>query len=155
MADIRIKVAKDKAKLVKALRAGEGSTGLFSTYVDILVFSATLGLKYSQYIPFLEHSRKDPDPIPEDHFLSKGVLQVIDLIAVSHTKDPKILSQDKKMEKKKKEIFEFYANGGLEVITNSIKGSQNYQNQILLLLSSNSHKSSESNDFELDFLLNS
>lgn len=39
MTDLRIKVAKDKAKLVKALRAGEGSTGLFQTYVDVMVFA--------------------------------------------------------------------------------------------------------------------
>lgn len=33
MADIRIKVAKDKAKLVKALKVGEGSTGPFQLKV--------------------------------------------------------------------------------------------------------------------------
>jgi hypothetical protein len=38
MADIRIKVAKDKAKLVKALRAGEGSTGPFQTYANVVAF---------------------------------------------------------------------------------------------------------------------
>ena len=43
MADIRIKVAKDKAKLVKALRAGEGSTGPFQTYADVVNFAAAFG----------------------------------------------------------------------------------------------------------------
>jgi hypothetical protein len=39
MADIRIKIAKDKAKLVKALRAGVDSAGLFQTYMDVMVFT--------------------------------------------------------------------------------------------------------------------
>jgi dnd system-associated protein 4 len=45
MADIRIKVAKDKAKLVKALRAGEGSTGPFQTYADVVTFAAAFGFQ--------------------------------------------------------------------------------------------------------------
>lgn len=39
MAEIgRIRVAKDKAELVKSLVSTEGGTGLFQTFVDVIVF---------------------------------------------------------------------------------------------------------------------
>ncbi|NEQ27371.1 MAG: DNA phosphorothioation-associated protein 4, partial [Microcoleus sp. SIO2G3] len=87
MADLRIKVAKDKAKIVKALRAGENSTGIFQTYVDVIVFAATIGLKRGKYIIVSEACKKDPDPVPQEHFASKGYSQIIDLIAITHTGD--------------------------------------------------------------------
>lgn len=134
MADIRIKVAKDKAKLVKALRSGEGSTGLFQTYVDVMVFAATLGAKRGKYIPVSEASKKDPDPIPQEHFISKGHDQTINLLAVTHTKAPKILSSDEELERRRIEIFESYANGGLEILQEALRGSGDSTKQLLLLL---------------------
>jgi dnd system-associated protein 4 len=116
MADTRIKVAKDKAKLVKDLRAGDDSTGLFQTYVDVLVFAASLGAKRGKYIPVSEPSKKDPDPIPQEHFVSKGHDQTISLLAVSHTKDPNILGSNEEAERRRIEIFESYANGGLSIL---------------------------------------
>ncbi|MBM0740247.1 DNA phosphorothioation-associated protein 4 [Phormidium sp. CLA17] len=151
MADLRIKVAKDKAKLVKALRAGEGSTGLFHTYVDVMVFAAALGAKRGKYIPVSEASKKDPDPIPQEHFVSKGHDQTINLLAVNHTKEPKILSSDEELERKRIEIFESYANGGLEIIQEALRGSVDYTKQLLLLLLT--LKSYDlSNDLDIGFL---
>lgn len=151
MADIRIKVAKDKAKLVKALRAGDSSTGLFQTYVDVMVFAATLGARRGKYIPVSEASKKDPDPIPQEHFLSRGHDQTINLLAVSHTKEPKILSNDEELQHKRIEIFESYANGGLEIIQETLRGSNDCTKQILLLLLTVRNNAS-SDDLNLSFL---
>jgi len=45
MADTRVKVAKDKAELVKSLRAdsADDTTKPFQTYAEVLVFAAALG----------------------------------------------------------------------------------------------------------------
>jgi hypothetical protein len=39
MADTRIRIAKDKAELVKALKDGSDLNGPFQTYVDVVAFS--------------------------------------------------------------------------------------------------------------------
>lgn len=151
MADIRIKVAKDKAKLVKALKEGAGTSRIFSTYVELLVFAATLGFRQKKYLPFSEHSRKDPDPIPGEHFHSKGASQVIELMAVIHTGDPKVLQKNEVNEKLRVEIFEAYANGGLEIVEELLQGSKDNLKQILLLVS-NDTKEKGYEETELDFL---
>jgi len=133
MADIRIKVAKDKAKLVKALRAGEGSTGLFQTYYEVLVFAAALGAKRGRFIPIGEFS-KEIDPIRQEQFVSKGYDHVINLLAVTHSGNPKVLSNIQEAEEKRIEIFEGYANGGLESLQNIVRGSEDFSKQILLAL---------------------
>jgi len=153
MADIRIKVAKDKAKLVKALRSGEGSAGLFQTYVDVMVFAATLGAKRGKYIPVSDTSKKDPDPIPLEHFISKGHDQTINLLAVTHIRDPKILGNNEDMERKRVEIFESYANGGFEIIQNLLQGTNDNLKQVLLFLRNEKNENDSNNDFlDLDFI---
>ena len=135
MADIRIKVAKDKAKLVKALRAGEGSTGPFQTYYEVLAFAAAVGIKKQKYIPFSEvETSREIDPIRQEQFISKGFDQLIQLLAVAHSNNPRVLSKDFDAEKERIEIFESYANGGLFLIQEVVKGCQDYSSQILLLL---------------------
>ncbi|WP_008318092.1 DNA phosphorothioation-associated protein 4 [Leptolyngbya sp. PCC 6406] len=153
MADIRIKVAKDKAKLVKALRAGEGSTGPFQTYVDLMIFAACLGVKRDKYIPIEEASRKDPDPIPWDHFASRNKSQILNLLAVSTTQNPKVLGNSERSELDCVEIFEGYANGGLSIIQEAMLGSSNYTSQLQLLLLSERQKSEFVSDlFDISLL---
>jgi dnd system-associated protein 4 len=43
MATNRVRVAKDKADLVKALVSSDSMTGAFQTYADVIVFAAALG----------------------------------------------------------------------------------------------------------------
>lgn len=42
----RIRVAKDKAELVKDLTSSDGGTGPFNTFADVIVFAAALGAKH-------------------------------------------------------------------------------------------------------------
>ena len=136
MADIRIKVAKDKAKLVKALRSGEGSTGPFQTYYEVLVFAAALGINKGKFIPFQENeASREIDPIRQEQFASKGYDQVINLLVVIHGRDPNLLGANSDSESKRVAIFEGYVNGGLSVIQEIVKGCHDYANQLLLLIS--------------------
>lgn len=155
MADIRIKVAKDKAKLVKALRAGEGSIGLFKSYVEVLIFAASIGVKSNNLLPFEEFSSKDPDPIPWEHFVSKNYTQIIDLLAVVYAKNPKVLENSEECEKDRIKIFEGYANGGLSLIQESLHGTDNLLSQIQLLLAKEKKLVYQENDLlDLEFLSN-
>ena len=57
----RIRVAKDKAELVKALTSVEGATGPFPTYADVIVFAAALGAKHKKRVlweKFLRENRR-------------------------------------------------------------------------------------------------
>ncbi|WOD40341.1 DNA phosphorothioation-associated protein 4 [Nodosilinea sp. E11] len=133
MADIRIKVAKDKSKLVKALRAGEGSTGPFQTYADVVTFAAAFGFSKKNRVPFEQASKRDPDPIPGDQFKNRGL---IDLIAITETQNPNILSSSDEQVQEKARIFEEYANGGFELLEDKFGGVGDISKQIFLFIKS-------------------
>ncbi len=132
----RIRVAKDKAELVKALTSADGATGPFQTYADVVVFAASLGAKHKKRVPLGEIAKREPSPIGLDIFVSRGYDLVIKLLAITATKDIKILSSSEdKYEDERHLIFEEYANGGLEILQNEFRGAVDYSERILLLLS--------------------
>jgi dnd system-associated protein 4 len=151
MADTtRIKVARDKASLVQSLTASDSSTGPFETYADVLTFAATLGIKYKRRIPLLgEISKREPAPIPREVFTNRGYDMVMNLIAVADNGDPKILASNEACSADRVQAFEEYANGGLEVLGEKLKGSVDHLDQILLLLSSEG-RNSQLSDSEFD-----
>lgn len=91
MAANRIRIAKDKAELVKSLVASKDTTGPFQTYVEVMVFAAALGVKYKKRVP-LEVISKDLSPLRQDYFTSSFTL-LINLLAVTETKDIKIINE--------------------------------------------------------------
>jgi dnd system-associated protein 4 len=113
----RIRVAKDKAELVKALISADGATGPFQTFADAIVFAAALGAKHNKRVPLGEISKREPSPIRLEYFASMGHDILIKLLAINETKDIKILSlNEEEYEKQRNQIFEEYANGGLEIL---------------------------------------
>lgn len=154
MADARVKIAKDKAELVKSLRAEgtDDTTKPFQTYAEVLVFAAALGAKRDRREPFGEFSKKDPDPIPYDVFRKYD--KVVKLLAVAATKNPRILADNEEAEDSRIKIFEEYANAGLEIIDNELKGSVDHLERVLLFLSSERDDIDKKNsDFDLSNLL--
>lgn len=136
MAANRIRVAKDKAELVKSLVASKDTTGPFQTYVDVLVFSAALGAKYKKRIALGEASKRDPDPIPQEHFISRGYDLLIKILAINENKDINIIaSNDEYYNSQRILIFEEYANGGLELLQNEFRGAVDYSERLMLILS--------------------
>ena len=147
----RIRVAKDKAELVQALVASNDTTGLFNTYVDVLVFAAALGAKRKKRVPLGAISQREPAPIPQEQFLVRGYDIVIKLLAIVETQDRKILSSSHyESEQKRNSIFEEYVNGGLEELRDELRGSVDYSETILLILNSEIFKrNSVEDDFDL------
>ena len=135
MALNRIRIAKDKAELVKSLLIGKGTKAPFQTYADIVVFAAVLGQGQQRRVPFQEISQKEPSPISLEVFISRGYDWVIKLLAIAETEDPKILSlYDPQAEEERNLIFEEYANGGLEILRHELKGAVDYGDRILLMI---------------------
>jgi dnd system-associated protein 4 len=140
----RIRVAKDKADLVKALVDSGSTTGPFQTYADVMVFAAALGAKRKKRSP-LGTITKEPSPIALEVFISRGYDLVFKLLAIRETKDPKIISLlDETSEEKRSHIFEEYANGGLEILRDELRGAVDYTERILLILSSERFKEESS-----------
>ncbi len=135
MALPRIKVAKDKAELVRQLLDTKETRSAFDTYADILVFAASFGLKNHKKVPIKEISHQEPAPINLEVFISRGYDWVIKLIAVSETQDIKILADfDPDVEAQRVKIFEEYANGGLEKLQEELRGAVDYTERLLLIL---------------------
>jgi dnd system-associated protein 4 len=135
MADARVKIAKDKAELVKALKDGSDMNGPFQTYADVIAFAAALGAKQGKQI-LLEEISNEIDPIRKDVFELKGYAALINLLAVTSTEDPKILALDEISIEERTKIFEEFANSGLEILQRMLKGSVDHLEQISLILKS-------------------
>jgi dnd system-associated protein 4 len=146
----RIRVAKDKAELVKALNYSEGTTGPFQTFADVITFAAALGAKYQKRVPLGELSKKEPAPIAQEVFVSRGYDLVIKLLAVTATEEIKILSSNEEIsENERIRIFEEYANGGLEILQVEFRGAVDYSERLLLMLSSERDKKEQQEEFDL------
>jgi len=151
----RIRVAKDKADFVKALVDAENTTGPFQTYADVMVFAAALGAKRKKRSPLGTISTKEPAPIALEVFISRGYELVLKLLAITETKEAKILSLfDETSEEKRAHIFEEYANGGLEILRDELRGAVDYSERLLLILSAERFKKESSVDgFDLSRFL--
>ena len=146
----RIRVAKDKAELVKDLTSSDGGTGPFNTFADVIVFAAALGAKHKKRVTLGEISKREPSPIRIEYFASMGNDILIKLLAINETKDIKTLSlNEEEYERQRNHIFEEYANGGLEILQNELRGSVDYSERILLFLSYD-RTNTEQQDEEFD-----
>lgn len=150
----RIRIAKNKADLVKALVDGEETTGPFQTYADVMVFAASLGARKKKRLPLGEVAR-EPAPIDVNIFINRGYDCVIKLLAVTEIKDLKVLSPvDIKAEEIRVQIFEEYANGGLEILREEFRGAVDYTERLLLVMVEERQKDFEPvEDFDLSRFL--
>ncbi|MBD2197011.1 MULTISPECIES: DNA phosphorothioation-associated protein 4 [Calothrix] len=151
----RIRVAKDKAELVKALTSSDGETGPFQTFADVIVFAAALGIKHKKRVSLGEISKREPSPIRLESFASVGNDVVIKLLGIAETQDINILSTyEEEYETQRNHIFEEYANGGLEILQNELRGAVDYSERILLFLSyERINKQEQEEEFDLSKFL--
>lgn len=152
MAASRIRVAKDKADLVKQLVDYKGTTGPFQTYADAIAFAASLGGKCHKRVPLGTISTSEPAPIGLEIFISRGYDTTIKLLALAETADHKILSTfNPENEALRLQIFEEYANGGLEILRDELRGAVDYTDRILLMLSQErlKERSIDTEEFDL------
>jgi dnd system-associated protein 4 len=153
MADHRIRFAKDKAELIKQLTVAGEHNGPFRLIVDVLVFAATLGLYHNRREALNDASG---EPIRQEVFDRQGYDTVMNLIAVHAEKSPNILANTEEMTAKRAIIFEEFANGGLEILREELRGAVDYLETTLLLIASQQQKCSEPlGGFDLGRLIDS
>jgi dnd system-associated protein 4 len=135
MSSYRVRIPRDKAELVRSLVDFNEGEGPFQTYADVMAFAAALGAKYCERIP-VEFAAKEPTPIDVAIFISRGYDTLIKLLAVHDSDDAKILSAySSDSEASRVAIFEEYANAGLERLDRELRGSVDYTERLLLVLS--------------------
>lgn len=144
MSENRIRVARDKAELVKSLIASAENNSPFQTYADVILFAAVLGAKQKQRTPLGEISKKEPGPISIEIFIARGYDPVMKLIAIAATENINVISpvggastvsNRAEFEQQRIQIFEEYANGGLDILDRELRGAVDYTERILLMLS--------------------
>ncbi|NJK66774.1 MAG: DNA phosphorothioation-associated protein 4 [Microcoleus sp. CSU_2_2] len=155
MSASKIRIAKDKADLVKSLTLSDSRSGPFQTYADVIAFAASLGNKRKKRLPLGEISKREPGAIDLDIFVSRGYDMAIKLIAIAETKNPQILSHlDGELEAQRLQIFEEYANGGLEILREEFRGAADYTDRLLLFLITERDKQERSTEeFDLSKFL--
>jgi dnd system-associated protein 4 len=131
----RVRIARDKADLVQALLDSGGTSGLFQTYADVIVFAASLGAQEGKRVPLTAITR-EPSPISLEIFLSRGYDSFIKLLALVETQASNSISAyEADAEELRVQILEEYANGGLEKLQEDLRGARDYSERILLILS--------------------
>ena len=131
MIDRRIRIPKDKDDFVKQLVSGDGGSGPFQLKVDVLAFAALLGAARNHKRHFDEATK---EPIRQEVFDRQGYDSIINLLAVYDSGSTALLSDEDDKVEQRAVVFEAYANGGLEILKEKLKGSIDPTNEILLLI---------------------
>jgi dnd system-associated protein 4 len=133
MPERRIRIAKNKVAFVLSLvESKKDGPVAFNTYVDLLVFAASLGYKQKRKSK-IEQPASDPSPIRQEVF-EGNYSYLIGLLAVVDTKDPGILSNSAESQERRVTIFEEFANGGLSILEEKLKGSTDQLGTLALIV---------------------
>lgn len=108
----RVRRPKEKEEILTTLI----EEGPFTTFREVLIFAASLGMTSGHRVGFDQTS----EPIPWEVFGSSANEATIDMIAAATNDEPDILADDRIDDRL--EIFEEYANGGLEIIRERLAG---------------------------------
>jgi dnd system-associated protein 4 len=148
----RITYAKDKADIIKRLVASEESTGPFRLIADVLVFAAALGLKRKRRIPLGDSVA---EPIRQDVFDRQGYDTMMNLVALHADQRPQVLADSDEATNQRASAFEEYANGGLEILREELRGALNTVETVILLINAERIKPEDSGQgFDLAQLVN-
>lgn len=137
MADRRVRIAKDKAELVKQLTStSETEHPPFRSYAAAIGFAAAYGVAHDAWTPFQDHCR-DPEPIRTEIFRNQNLYSLIELAALYRTSDAHVLADNDEAESERVVIFEAYANGGFELLASSCEGQVDALDAATLILVKN------------------
>lgn len=117
---------------------------LFPTIRELLCFAALLGYSEKRRLPL--DKEKGVEDVSYQQFERGDAEDLIYLIALAETRDPEILKDGE--ESRCAEIFEEYANGGLQIIRESmLRGGGEYPDRdILELIKERGYLSVEESD---------
>jgi len=135
MADIRVRIAKDKTDLVKRLVPAPNKAGHapFRSYAAAIAFAAAYGAMNNNLSP-IDTRSSEIEPIRSHIFRNQDLYSLIELLALYRYNDPKILASTAEAEEIRMKTFEEYANGGFELLLNKCGGTVDILDAILLLI---------------------
>jgi len=113
----RVRRPKDKEDLIQSLT--DGKAAVFPTYRELLIFSAALGFFHHEPKPFSGSS----EPIQWSTFLGTPGEQLVDMLTAATVADPSALGTGAEHFNRRLELFEEYANGGLEILKKELSVS--------------------------------
>ena len=144
MADRRIGYSKDKIEIIERLVSNEDNTGPFRLIADVLVFAAALGLKRNRRASLTSSCA---EPIRHEVFTRHGYDTMMNLLALQAPDGgPEVLAESPDTVDRRAIIFEEYANGGLEILQEELKGVVNCLETTLLLI--NTERASRRESFQ-------
>lgn len=152
MPERRIGYAKDKSDIIKRLVAGEDSSGPFELIADALVFAAALGLRRNRRVPI---GNAVSEPIRQDVFDRRGYDTMMNLVVLQSDQRAQVLGDSDASVEGRATAFEEYANGGLELLQEELKGAVNTTETTILLINAERVKEADgSKGFDLTQLVN-
>lgn len=131
MAERRIRVPADKVDFIESMLKTE--KGPFELKAQVLGFAAAYGAKNGERLPF----SKTGEPIRYSVFVGEKLDTLINMLAITHTKDPKVLGRNDAMEDLRATIFEEFANSGLLLLEQKLRGEVQFTQSLLLLMKEN------------------
>ncbi|DAC17231.1 MAG TPA: DNA phosphorothioation-associated protein 4 [Candidatus Poseidoniales archaeon] len=131
MPERRIRVPADKVDFIESML--KTAKGPFELKAQVLGFAAAYGSKYGERLPF----SKTGEPIRHSVFVGEKLDTLINLLTITHTGDPKVLARSDEMEDLRATIFEEFANSGLALLENKLKGEVKYTQSLLLMMKNN------------------
>jgi dnd system-associated protein 4 len=132
MIERRITYAKDKAEVIQRLQSSEESTGPFNLIADVLVFAAALGLKRNRRTRLAEPLA---EPIRQSVFERQGYDTMMNLLALHADPRPDVLADTDYAVDSRAKAFEEFANGGLEILAEEIRGAGDVLETVVLMVS--------------------
>jgi dnd system-associated protein 4 len=150
MLERRISYAKDKADIIKRLKAGDDSTGPFGLIADVLVFAAAFGVKRKRRISLSDTE----EPIRQSVFDRQGYDTMMNLIALHADPRPDSLADSDEAIEARARAFEEFANGGLAILQEELRGAVDVLETLVLLINGEREKRNTDTDvFELSKLI--
>jgi dnd system-associated protein 4 len=130
MAERRIRVPADKVEFIESML--KTAKGPFEIKAQVLGFAAAYGSKYGERLPIKKAS--SGEAIRYSVFVGEKMDTLVNLLAITHTGDPKVLARSDEMEDLRATIFEEFANSGLSLLEDKLKGEIRYTQSLLLLM---------------------
>ena len=145
----RVSIEKNFADFVQSMTPLEGGGGIapFATAADLVAFAAAYGASESEPIPVMDKANK-PNPIRYEVFVTRNYESLIDLLAAFKQNDVRVLTSSEESLNERVEIFEGYANAGLQLMKKKLDPFADKLEGLELLLASNRDKSDEPDELQ-------
>lgn len=136
MIDRRIRIPKGCESVIEQLLNDKENdlNGPFPNKAAVIAFAAALGSSKGPPEPFSETTG---EPIRKSVFMTGGYDALINLLAISESRDPNILADTDEMEDRRATIFEGYAHRGLQILRSRLSNSLDHLDEIIFCILEN------------------